>query len=143
MSDITSSPCGRGRIDALQAALSQFEQLNFHTDHFFFLGIYARRLEVPRGAIIVGKAHKEKHLFIIAKGSIAVDDGNGARVLVAGETFVSYPGVKRAGYAIEDSVCITIHRTDSEDVEQIERDLIEPDGTALLDAFNRPRRIAQ
>ena len=70
--------------------------------------------------------------------------GEGRRERVSAPAiFVSKPGTKRAVYAHVDSVCITVHRTDKKDLDEIERELVEEDETALFDARNtvKPERI--
>lgn len=49
---------------------------------------------------------------------------------------VSDPGTKRATYAHEASLCVTVHRTDKRSLDDIEADLVEPDDTALFNAHN-------
>lgn len=62
--------------------------------------------------------------------------GEVVRVLEAGSIVVSGPGVKRAGHALEDCLCINVHRTDKTDLDEIEEELVEPDPHALFDARN-------
>jgi len=45
--------------------------------------------------------------------------------------------VKRAGYAHEDSIFMTVHRTDSLDLDEIEQETVEPEIDALFDSGNR------
>lgn len=55
---------------------------------------------------------------------------------------MSAPGTERAVYSHEDSLCVTVHRTDERDLDKIEADLIEPDETALFDARNELKALA-
>ncbi len=132
-----------GSIKALQAAMLEMPQATLETAHLFADGMYARVLPRPAGTLIVGKVHKREHLYIVAKGRVQVTDGFGnASEHEAGTVLVSRPGTKRAVLALEDSVCLTVHRTDSKDLEQIESELIEPDDTALFDSSNQTRRLS-
>lgn len=134
----------RSSIDAIQAFASLLPQAQLDTLHFFASGMYARVLPRPAGTLIVGKVHKAEHFYIVAKGRVSVTDGDmPARVLEAGTVLVSKPGTKRAVLALEDAVCLTVHRTDEVDLDAIERELIEPDDAALFDARNELRRITQ
>jgi hypothetical protein len=51
--------------------------------------------------------------------------------------FVSPAGTKRAGLALEDCIAISINRTDSTDLDDIELEIIEPEGDRLFDAQNK------
>lgn len=125
-------------IQSLQAALSTLPQLAVDTQHHFADGMYLRWVFRPKGATIVGKVHKREHFYLCIQGAVRVNCGDGSAFdLVAPAIVVSKPGTKRAVHALEDSVCITVHRTSETDLECIEAELLEPDDTALFDAHNR------
>lgn len=126
------------QIWRLQAAMVKMPQAELVTRHYFADGMYCRELEQPAGCLIVGKVHKVEHFFILAKGSLRVTTDNGVVDLIAPAVIVSSPGTKRAGLALEDSVCITVHRTSETDLEKIELALVEPDATALFNCYNMP-----
>jgi mannose-6-phosphate isomerase-like protein (cupin superfamily) len=128
-------------IDALQAAMAQMPQAEFDTEHYFADGMYARVLPRQAGTLIVGKVHKREHFYIVSKGRVAVYMDNEARIYEAGAVIVSQPGTKRAVLALEDSVCMTVHRTNKRNLEKIERELIEPDKNALYDAHNKVKEL--
>ena len=112
------------------------------TFHYFADGMYARVLARKAGVQIVGKVHKKEHFYIVTMGSVAVSNGDDpARVYKAGSVIVSKPGTKRAVVALEDSICMTVHRTDQTDLDAIEEELMEPDPMALFDARNELRRL--
>lgn len=113
-----------------------------HTQHLFADGMYCRVLFRPAGTLIVGKQHRKCHFYIVAKGRVSVTDGDGPAVEYgAGTILVSKPGTKRAVLALEDSVCLTVHRTKYKNLEKIEKQLIEPDATALYDASNKRKLL--
>lgn len=108
------------------------------TSHFHAPGMYCRVVTRRAGTVIVGKKHKQAHFYIICKGSVAVVNADGSRrILQPGDVVVSQPGTQRAVVALEDSICLTVHRTDHTDLDAIEQELIEPDSEALFDAHNR------
>lgn len=127
----------REDIERLQRAVATLPQVELPTRHYFADGMYCRELFRPKDTLIVGKVHKKEHFYIVLSGEVTVvGDGKRERIR-APRIVVSSPGIKRAVYAHEDSICITVHRTDSRDLEEIERELIEPDETALFDAHNK------
>ena len=123
-------------IKKLQREMAKLPQLNLKTRHYFADGMYLREVPRPAGTTIVGKVHKREHFYIVLQGEVTIaGDGKRERVR-APAIFISKPGTKRAVYAHEDSICITVHRTDQTDLDEIERELVEDDKTALFDARN-------
>jgi len=131
----------REQIDRLQAEMIKMPQAELQTEHFFSPGMYCRRVFRPAGTLIVGKVHKEPHFFLCAKGEIIAWSENGMRKLQAGDVIESKPGTKRVTLATQDSIGITIHKTDKTDLDEIEAELIEPDETALFDSSNKLKHI--
>lgn len=134
------------KIVALQKAMHTLQQWDAteHTQHFFSDGMYCRLLFRPAGTLIIGKQHKKSHFYMVVKGRVLVTDGDTEPVDYAAPTIlISKPGTKRAVLALEDSVCMTVHRTDKTDFDEIEAELIESDETALFDARNHQKRICK
>jgi len=100
------------------------KKIELETIHHFAAGLYARELRIPAGVLLTGKIHKTEHLNILAKGRIEISNMGESRLMAAPLIFVSPPGTKRAGYAHEDSVWITIHPTEETDMEKLEQDLV-------------------
>lgn len=88
--------------------------------HHFSHGVYARELTIPAGTMLIGKIHKHENLNIVLRGRIAIHCNGEAREFEAGDVIVSPPGTQRAGYALEDTVWMTVHGTDETDLERIE-----------------------
>lgn len=124
-------------IKRLQAAMSVMPQAQLETKHHFADGMYCRELFRPADTTIVGKVHKREHFYIVLSGEVTVAGDGYQERIKAPRIMISSPGTKRAVYAHVDSVCITIHRTDSKDLDDIERDLIEPEDMSLFDAGNK------
>jgi hypothetical protein len=121
----------------LQRALSLMPAVDLPTEHFFADGMYCRSVFRAAGVVIVGKVHRKEHLYIVARGLVRVTTDDGVRDVPAGSVIVSRPGTKRAVLAIQDSVCMTVHRTDKTDLSEIERELLEEDDSAVMDSENR------
>lgn len=108
-------------------------QIEIQTDHHWADGMYCRVISCPEGVVIVGKVHKKEHFAIVAKGCVQIEK----EVFPAGTVLVSQPGTKRAIYALEDSIFLTVHRTKERNIERIEKRLVENDPLALFDSGNR------
>lgn len=128
------------QIERLQATMAVMPQLDLsdQTRHYFADGMYWRELSRPADSLIVGKIHKKEHFYVVLSGEVTLIGEGFRETIKAPAMVVSQPGTKRAVYAHVDSICATIHRTDSRDLEEIERELIEPEDMRLFDARNQP-----
>ena len=133
----------REQIDRLQSEMVKMPQAELVTEHYFSSGMYCRKVSRPAGTLIVGKVHKEHHFFLCAKGEIIAWTENGMKRLQAGDVVESKPGTKRVTLAVEDSIGITIHKTDKTDLDEIEAELIEPDTMALFDSNNKALKLGE
>lgn len=121
----------RAQIEALQALISSDPQVELKTEHFFTDGMYLRTLFRPKGTLIVGKVHRRDHFYVVVFGDVTVTS-DGERERVRGpKVFICKPGTKRAVFAHEDSLCLTVHRTDETDLERVEADLVEEDLSSM------------
>ena len=134
-------PITREQIDRLQAEMVKMPQAELETEHYFVPGMYCRRVFRPTGTLIVGKVHKQPHFFLCAKGEIIAWTETGMKKLQAGDVVECKPGTKRVTLATQDSIGITIHKTDKTDLDDIEQELVEPDDLALFDSGNKLKKI--
>lgn len=121
------------RMEHLEAAiLENLPPVELETKHYFAHGTYTRELFIPAGTVLTGKIHRHDCINIISKGKIIAVTDEGEYEIEAPHTFVSGPGVKKAGYAIEDTIWINVHPWDGpEDLELIEQEVIIPSYEAL------------
>ena len=126
-----------GKVWRLQREMVKLPQIELETLHYFADGMYARVVKRPKDATIIGKVHRKEHLYIVTKGSVRVSDGESWKDYFAGDVIVSKPGTKRAVLALEDSICMTVHRTKKKNLDKIEKELVEEDNTALFNAQNK------
>ena len=131
----------REQIDRLQTEMVKMPQVELQTEHYFVPGMYCRRVYRPAGTLIVGKVHKHPHFFLCAKGEIIAWTEKGMKKLQAGDVVECQPGTKRVTLATQDSIGVTIHKTDKTDLHEIQTELVEPDNTALFDSGNNLKQI--
>lgn len=127
----------RERVEALQVVLSQAPQYEPPTSHIFHGGMYCRQVWRPAGCLIVGKVHKKEHFYFIVFGTIRVTTDAGVETITGPCLLCSKPGTKRAVYAETDALCMTIHRVDSETVEDVESEVTEDDPTSMFTIGNK------
>jgi hypothetical protein len=115
------------KVDAIQAALEKLPAHEFKMIHRFRDGTYIRTMVIPKGCLLVGKIHRTNHPFVVSKGRIAIwDEQGGTRTVTAPFKGISESGARRIGYAFEDTVWSTYHRTDKTTPEEVEAEIIEP-----------------
>lgn len=122
----------RRKILTLEVSMTKCEQLVIEPVHYVAQGLYAREITIPKGTLLTGKIHLFEHLNIISKGEISVLTENGIRRIKAPATIISKPGIKRVGYAHEDTVWTTIHACSETDVDKIDKLLV----VDTFDEFN-------
>ena len=130
-----SSPVSRTSILNLQAAIAtipgHMTEDDFNPVHHFSEGVYVRELFIKAGDVVVGKIHRHNHMAMLVHGRAIVVDESGRVEMEAFNIWESKAGVKRAVYAIEDCIFVTIHPTDETDLDKIEQDVIAPSYAAL------------
>ena len=91
--------------------------------HHFAPGVYMREMRIKKGTILTGKIHKTEHLCTM-NGDIEIASQDGKGRFTGYLTFLSNPGVKRIGYAHEDTVFTTIHAIEGTDIPTLEAALV-------------------
>lgn len=132
----------REQIERFQLALLPSEDPAYRdAKHHFAPGIYAREYLLPAGGVVVGKIHKHEHLLLVLKGHAWVVDERGRREVFGGFIHLSKPGDKRVVYADEPTVFVTVHHnpSDTQDLEQIELEHIEPERADIQAIIDRHR----
>jgi hypothetical protein len=133
----------REKVEELQRVISAMPQFDgFITNHYFADGMYCRSVWRPAGCLIVGKVHKKEHFYIVASGKVSVTTDEGVKEITGPQVIVSQPGTKRAVFAHEDSTCITVHRTDKRDFDELEKDLVEDDPSSMYTFENKVKNPA-
>lgn len=114
----------RQKIVSLESEMRKHEQIEIRPKHYLAHGLYAREILIPKGTLLTGKIHLSEHLNIISQGDISVATDDGIKRIKAPATIISKPGIKRVGFAHEDTVWTTIHACDEADIEKIEEMLV-------------------
>ena len=113
--------------DVQQQITDNAELIDVPVDHHFAPGVYMRQMNAKAGTLVVSKMHRTEHMNILLTGSLTVATENGIELLKAPLVIKSMPGTKRIGYFHEDSSWITVHPTQTTDLDLIEQQVIVPD----------------
>lgn len=98
------------KIRQFETLLMRMPQVVLKTEHEFCNGVYARTMYIPEGVALTGAIHSEENFFVVRSGEVIVYTEQGMKHCKAGDMYVSYPGIKRIGYAVKDSVITTFHQ---------------------------------
>ncbi len=101
--------------------------------HSFGDGLYIREIFMPKGALIVSKIHKKTNPYFVLSGVCLVKTDKGTVKIEAPFHGMTMAGTKRALLIIEDTVWITVHRTDETDIKKIEEEIVAED----FEAYDR------
>ena len=113
--------------DVQQQITDNAELIDVPVDHHFAPGVYMRQMNAKAGTLVVSKMHRTEHINILLTGSLTVATEDGIELLKAPLVIKSMPGTKRIGYFHEDSSWITVHPTQTTDLDLIEQQVIVPD----------------
>jgi len=131
-----SSGDHRVRMQELERHIYEdLEPVEFETEHLFAKGTYTRVLHVPAGHVLTGHIHRESCINFVMKGRMRIATDEGDREVGAGEYFVTGAGVKKAGFALEDTIWINVFPNAEEERDEdvlVER-LTYIDGYEQLD----------
>lgn len=120
----------RAYIDTVRDVQQQLsespDQIDVPVQHHFAPGVYMRQMDAAAGTIVVSKMHRTEHFIMFLTGSCSVMTENGIEHIKAPCVLRTMPGTQRVGYFHEDTSCITIHPTQSTNLEEIEQQVIVP-----------------
>lgn len=126
----------RQAVFDIERLMRQAPQVELKVKHYFSKGVYARELHIPAGVILTGEIHKFENLNILSQGKIEVLTEKGMQEVAAPFTVVSPSGTKRIARAITDCIWTTIHGTDENDLNIIEKTFIAKSEQEWLEFCN-------
>lgn len=110
----------RNKIESLELAMLQHDQVEIPVEHMFHGDIYARKIMIPKGTLLTGRIHKFDHFDIMISGDISVSTDTGEIKRLTGFNLMKGDkGKKRAGYAHEDTHWVTFHSAEERNPEDM------------------------
>lgn len=95
-------------------------------------GSYIRQLFIPKGVTIVSELWNKDRLWIIASGKVNISSELGSEQLNAPYVGLAPYGTKIALYAVEDTLWFAITGVKSENLNEVEKELIAKDYSELV-----------
>jgi len=86
-------------------------------------GWYTREIRIPEGICLTGKIHTEEHICILSQGDLSVMTDHGIKRIKAPYSFKASAGIKKIGYAHQNCVFTTLHRTKLKTLPDINKHL--------------------
>jgi hypothetical protein len=131
------------RVKRMQVELSKLPQYEPETKHYFHAGMYCREVWRDADVLVVGKVHKKEHFYLIVYGTVAITTDDGVEMVIGPHLLRSKAGTKRAVYSQTPALCMTFHVTESANVEDAERELVEEDETVMYAPGNLVKQPQQ
>ena len=111
----------RERIEYIESIMCQYEQVTIPVKHLFYEGIYARQIFIPRDTLLTSRIHKMAQIDVMSMGAMSIITNEGIMRIQSPFIGMSPPGMKRLGYALEDTIWTSIHFTEERDIDKIEK----------------------
>lgn len=108
------------KLFVIEEEMKKLPQVDIPKTHYFANGLYAREINIKKGTLLIGKMHKFSQINTVSKGDISVLTENGWKRMKAPFTFESPAGIKRAGYAHEDTTWTTYCGTKETEVDKMD-----------------------
>ena len=96
----------------------------FPLKHTFTDGIYIRQMSLKKDSAVIGKIHKNPHVWFLLSGSLVVASETSDSDYEAPCYIEAPAGSKRIIYAHTNCIFVTVHATDKKDVREIEKDIL-------------------
>lgn len=94
--------------------------------HHHIEGVYGRELHIPKDTAAVGEIHKQECMNIILKGKLKIVNDEEIKIVEAPAFFISGIGTKRAAYTLEDTIWITFHKSNTDNVDELRKQIVAP-----------------
>jgi hypothetical protein len=91
-------------------------------EHSFCDGIYVREMKAKAGTFLIGKIHKQDHVWMLMSGSLITITEDGLKEIKGPAHGVADKGTKRVAYVKEDCVFINVipNKDNTKDLDLIE-----------------------
>lgn len=117
------------KIEELEDQLSsgghnRVEEVNLTCmEHEIVNGMVRRTLFIPKGMFITGRIHKAPYIDMVIWGDVAVQTPTGVERYNQFTMLEGLAGRKRVLYTFEDTMWVTVDRTNVDDLEKVEDDV--------------------
>jgi hypothetical protein len=119
-------------IENIIEVVSEMPTAEFELKHLIADGIYVREMHVKKGTFIVGAIHKSETIAALVKGRLRLWTPEGMSIISAYCSILSPPDTQRMALVLEDTIFITMHRTDRLTVKEIEDECVVGGSSVLL-----------
>lgn len=97
-------------VEALEQLMLEHDQVEIPAVESYKNGLYSREITIPAGTLLTGRVWLDDYIDIMVSGHIVVATADGVKELKGYNVCDGAAGRKRAGYAVEDTKWITVHK---------------------------------
>ena len=115
----------------------------FPLEHMFVDGVYIRQMSMKKDSAVIGKIHKNEHVWFLLSGRLSVASETNTDEYIAPCYVKAAAGSKRVIYAHEDSVWGNVYPnpTNTKDLEQLEKEIIVKNYKEFKEYINNKNNI--
>lgn len=103
-------------VEELETFMLEQEQIEIPAKEQLKNGLYTREITIPAGTLLTGRVWLEDYIDIMISGDIVVATADGVKRLTGYSVCDGKGGRKRAGYALQDTQWVTVHKTKAKTV---------------------------
>lgn len=133
----------REQIERFEARLLAMPQREIELVHWIHAGQYYRQITIPADTYCTGAVHLQDHVSVMISGEMDALTERGMENVSGFHAWAAKAGTKRVGYAVKDTVWLTVDRTDALSVEEAEMTLFEAAPMLLSNRGVAPLELAQ
>ena len=124
MNEIIDLEKNNATIRALEQCLAHLPQIDLCTKNLIHAGMLARTIFIPKGTTLTGAKLNCDNICVVF-GDISVTTNEGLKRLTGVNIIPAKFGLKRAGFAHEDTFWVTIITTKLTDLHEIEKEITD------------------
>ena len=97
----------------------------FPLKHSFAEGIYVREMFIPEGGLVIGRVHKNDHIWFLLSGDLEIATEEGPELFIGPCYIKAIAGTKRVLHAITDSIFVNVYPNPNNitNIEELEDNL--------------------
>ena len=109
------------KVELLEKEFLLLDQVEIPVSHEFANGMYVRQITIPKGTLAISAYHKFGQFDIMLTGRMSIITDEGISEIVAPYCKMSNHGLKRFGYAYEDTIWLDVRPLQEMPVDEAEK----------------------
>lgn len=139
LATMTIGPLTPQRVEQVEGALLQLEQMDAPVVHRFGAGIYVREVLLKAGMLAIGHHHRHAHMNAMVSGRATFLNPDGSTTEYTAPLMKVFPAGRKIAIVHEDMIWQNIYPTEETDASVLEEQLLDKSSTWLANQAERLR----